>query len=349
MPGKKIIIFGVSGQDGSYLAKLLLSKGFKVYGTSRDAEVQKFSNLKTLGIKERISVVSVAINDFGSVFQCIKNISPDVIYNLASQSSVALSFSQPHETMESIELGTLNILESIRLYGKEIKFYNACSSECFGDTGETKADEKTPFNPLSPYAVSKAAAFWTVKNYREAYGISACSGILFNHESPLRQDRFVTKKIINAENKIAYIDINYILNNSLAGQSISKHIQEIKEKKNIEFTSIEKRLKDEETKIIKQKNIIKKNEFEEQVNKLREEVNEYNKNKEIFKEEIKAKKIKYTKIILNKLNPIISNYVEENSITIVFPKKNIIIAKKDLDITKLIMDLLNNQLNKIDF
>ena len=198
MPGKKIIIFGVSGQDGSYLAKLLLSKGFKVYGTSRDAEVQKFSNLKTLGIKERISVVSVAINDFGSVFQCIKNISPDVIYNLASQSSVALSFSQPHETMESIELGTLNILESIRLYGKEIKFYNACSSECFGDTGETKADEKTPFNPLSPYAVSKAAAFWTVKNYREAYGISACSGILFNHESPLRQDRFVTKKIINA-------------------------------------------------------------------------------------------------------------------------------------------------------
>ena len=198
MPGKKIIIFGVSGQDGSYLAKLLLSKGFKVYGTSRDAEVQKFSNLKILGIKERISVVSVAINDFGSVFQCIKNISPDVIYNLASQSSVALSFSQPHETMESIELGTLNILESIRLYGKEIKFYNACSSECFGDTGETKADEKTPFNPLSPYAVSKAAAFWTVKNYREAYGISACSGILFNHESPLRQDRFVTKKIINA-------------------------------------------------------------------------------------------------------------------------------------------------------
>ena len=198
MPGKKIIIFGVSGQDGSYLAKLLLSKGFKVYGTSRDAEVQKFSNLKTLGIKERISVVSVAINDFGSVFQCIKNISPDVIYNLASQSSVALSFSQPHETMESIELGTLNILESIRLYGKEIKFYNACSSECFGDTGETKADEKPPFNPLSPYAVSKAAAFWTVKNYREAYGISACSGILFNHESPLRQDRFVTKKIINA-------------------------------------------------------------------------------------------------------------------------------------------------------
>ena len=198
MPGKKIIIFGVSGQYGSYLAKLLLSKGFKVYGTSRDAEVQKFSNLKILGIKERISVVSVAINDFGSVFQCIKNISPDVIYNLASQSSVALSFSQPHETMESIELGTLNILESIRLHGKEIKFYNACSSECFGDTGEKKADEKTPFNPLSPYAVSKASAYWMVKNYREAYGIPGCSGILFNHESPLRQNRFVTKKIINA-------------------------------------------------------------------------------------------------------------------------------------------------------
>tara|TARA_B100000029_G_scaffold301281_1_gene294184 strand:- start:41966 stop:42931 length:966 start_codon:yes stop_codon:yes gene_type:complete len=198
MSRKKAIIFGISGQDGSYLAKSLLSKGVKVFGTSRDAEVQEFSNLRKLGIKQQISFFSVAINDFGSVFQCIKKISPDVIYNLASQSSVALSFSQPHETMESIELGTLNILESIRLYGKEIKFYNACSSECFGDTGQEKADENTPFNPLSPYAVSKTAAYWMVKNYREAYDISACSGILFNHESPLRQDRFVTKKIINA-------------------------------------------------------------------------------------------------------------------------------------------------------
>jgi len=153
----------------------------------------------------------------------------------------------------------------------------------------------------------------------------------------------------NAENKIAYIDINHILNNSLAGQSISKHIQEIKEKKNIEFASIEKRLTDEETKIVNQKNIIEKEKFEEQVNKLREEVNKYRKSKKIFNDEIKAKKIKYTKIILNKLNPIISKYVEENSITIVFPKKNIIIAKKNLDITKLIMELLNNQLNKVDF
>ena len=195
---KKTIIFGISGQDGSYLARLLLEKGYEVYGTSRDAELQNFKNLKKLGIIKRVNLSSVAINDFGSVSQCIQNISPDQIYNLAGQSSVAISFDQPHETLKSIEMGTLNILESIRLFGKEIKLYNACSSECFGDTGSTVADETTPFQPRSPYAVAKAESYWMVATYREAYNIFACSGILFNHESPLRPDNFVTQKIVQA-------------------------------------------------------------------------------------------------------------------------------------------------------
>ena len=200
---KRVLIIGISGQDGPYLAALLLDKGYEVYGTSRDAELHSFDNLKKLGIIEKVSLLSVALNDFGSVYQCIQNNSPDQIYNLAGQSSVGLSFDQPHETLESIEMGTLNILESIRLMGGKTKLYNACSSECFGDTGSTGADETTPFQPRSPYAVAKAASFWMVKNYREAYNIPACSGILFNHESPLRPDRFVTQKIVKAAVEIS--------------------------------------------------------------------------------------------------------------------------------------------------
>jgi len=152
-----------------------------------------------------------------------------------------------------------------------------------------------------------------------------------------------------AENTIAYININHILNNSKVGQSISKHIQKIKEKKINEFKLIEKQLSDKEKNIIKKKNIVDKSEFEKQVNILKEEVDKYRKQKKSFNKEIDKKKMKYTKIVLNTLNPIISNYVEENSISIVFPKKNIIIAKKNLDITNPVMELLNNQLNEIDF
>ena len=152
-----------------------------------------------------------------------------------------------------------------------------------------------------------------------------------------------------AENKIAYIDKNHILNHSIVGQSISKHIKKIKEKKNNELVLIEKKLTDKEEDIIKKKNIIEKSEFEKQVNILKKEIGEYRNKKIKINEEIDKKKIKYTKIVLNTLNPIISKYVEENSITIVFPKKSIVIAKKNLDITTLIMDLLNNQLKKIDF
>ena len=154
---------------------------------------------------------------------------------------------------------------------------------------------------------------------------------------------------VNAENKIAYIDINNILNNSIVGQSISIYIKNIKENRNKEFSLIEKKLLDKENDIIKKKNILKKDEFENQVDILKKEITEYKDKKKKFNIEIDEKKIKYTKIVLNTLNPIISKYVEENSISIVFPKKNVIIAQKKLDITSIIMKLLNNQLKSIDF
>ena len=162
-----------------------------------------FQNLTRLGIRDQVRLESVTLTDFRSVLQALIKIQPDEVYNLAGQSSVGLSFQQPVETFESISIGTLNLLEAIRFASQPTKFYNACSSECFGDTGNTAADENTPFRPRSPYAVAKSAAFWEVANYREAYGLFACSGILFNHESPLRPERFVTKKIVSAAVRIA--------------------------------------------------------------------------------------------------------------------------------------------------
>lgn len=200
---KKALICGISGQDGAYLAQLLLNQGYSVCGTSRDAQISSFQNLLHLGIRDQVKLESMALTDFRSVLQVLTKIQPDEIYNLAGQSSVGLSFGQPVETLESIATGTLNLLEAVRFLGKPIKVYNAGSSECFGDTGETAADETTPFRPRSPYAVAKAAAFWEVANYREAYGLFACSGILFNHESPLRPERFVTQKIIAGVCRIA--------------------------------------------------------------------------------------------------------------------------------------------------
>lgn len=196
------LITGVSGQDGAYLAKLLLSKGYKVWGTSRDAQMVSFRNLDRLKIREELRLESVALNDFRSVIQVLFKTQPDEIYNLAGQSSVGLSFEQPVETQDSIYLGTLNLLEAIRFTGKQIRLYNASSSECFGELKDEAATEDSPFRPRSPYAVAKAAAFWQVANYREAYKIFACSGILFNHESPLRPERFVTKKIVSAARRI---------------------------------------------------------------------------------------------------------------------------------------------------
>jgi GDPmannose 4,6-dehydratase len=200
---KRALICGIGGQDGAYLARLLLDKGYEVTGTSRDATAARFDNLVRLGIREKVRTVSMAVNDFRSVLSVIKNVAPDEIYNLSGQSSVSLSFEQPVETMESIAIGTLNLLEAIRFVDSPIHFYNAGSSECFGDTGDEPATEVTPFHPRSPYAVAKTSAFGLVTNYREAYGLFACTGILFNHESVLRPERFVTQKIIRAAARIA--------------------------------------------------------------------------------------------------------------------------------------------------
>lgn len=198
---KRALICGVSGQDGSYLAKFLLEKGYHVFGASRDAQASSFNNLKKLGIKDEINLISINITDFGNTLECISKIKPDEIYNLAGQSSVRLSFDQPHETHESISTGNLNLLEAVRFSNLPIKLYNAGSSECFGDSS-IPANENTIFHPRSPYAIAKATAFWQIANYREAYNLFTCTGILFNHESPLRPEHFVTKKIIAAACKI---------------------------------------------------------------------------------------------------------------------------------------------------
>lgn len=199
---KRALIFGVSGQDGAYLAKLLLEKGYEVHGTSRDHEISSFANLSKLGIRDSVRLRSMTCSEFRSVLTTLQSVEADEVYNLSGQTSVALSFSYPVETFESISVGTLNILESLRLLKHGSRFYSAGSSEVFGNT-ETPASELTAFRPRSPYATAKAAAHYSVANYREAYGLFACSGILFNHESPLRPARFVTRKIVSAAVRIA--------------------------------------------------------------------------------------------------------------------------------------------------
>jgi GDPmannose 4,6-dehydratase len=200
---RRALIFGISGQDGAYLAQLLIAKGYAVTGTSRDAAVSSGAGLRALGVHEDVRTVSAALVDFRSVLTTIRQYQPDEIYNLAGQSSVGLSFEQPVETMESIVFGTLNILEAMRFEQRAIRFYNAGSGESFGDTRAAAATEDTAFRPRSPYAVAKSSAHQLLANYREAYGLYACTGILFNHESPLRPTRFVTQKIIGAAARIA--------------------------------------------------------------------------------------------------------------------------------------------------
>jgi len=200
---RRALICGVSGQDGAYLAALLISKGYAVCGTSRDAQLARFTGLRELGLLDQIQCASMTLVDFRSVLQLLAKFEPDEVYNLAGQSSVGLSFDQPVETLESIATGTLNLLEAIRFRGRAVRLYNAGSSECFGDTRDGPANEETAFRPRSPYAVAKSAAHWEVANYREAYKLFACSGILFNHESPLRPERFVTRKVVSAAVRIA--------------------------------------------------------------------------------------------------------------------------------------------------
>ncbi len=199
----KILIAGITGQDGAYLARHALARGDQVYGTTRDAASADRSRLRAVGVDARIQLFSMLPADFRSVLRVIAEVRPEEIYFLAGQTSVGLSFEQPVEAIESIATGLLNVLEAIRFVDPTIRLFNAGSSECFGDTGRAPATEDTPFRPLSPYAVAKATAHNLVVNYRVAYGLFACTGILFNHESPLRPPRFVTQKIVHGARDIA--------------------------------------------------------------------------------------------------------------------------------------------------
>jgi GDPmannose 4,6-dehydratase len=199
---KKALIAGVTGQDGAYLSQHLLTLGYRVVGTSRDAQNCDTERLKRLQINSDVELISLAPNDFRSVLKVLSSELPDEIYNLAGQTSVGLSFEQPVECMESIASGTLNFLEVLRYLNNPCRLFSAGSTECFGDTGGEPANETTAFHPRSPYGVAKSTAFWQVANYREAYNMYCCTGILANHESPLRPTRFVTQKIINGVKQI---------------------------------------------------------------------------------------------------------------------------------------------------
>ena len=202
---KIALITGITGQDGAYLAELLLSKGYEVHGIKRRSSLFNTDRIDHLyqgpDEKDRKFVLHHGdLTDSSSLIHIIGKVQPDEIYNLAAQSHVAVSFEEPEYTANSDALGTLRVLEAIRILGltKKTKFYQASTSELFGDVQETPQTEKTPFYPRSPYAVAKMYAYWIVVNYREAYGIFACNGILFNHESPLRGETFVTRKITRA-------------------------------------------------------------------------------------------------------------------------------------------------------
>ncbi|MFN9872614.1 MAG: GDP-mannose 4,6-dehydratase [Cyanobacteriota bacterium] len=196
------LIAGITGQDGAYLARHLLTAGYRVVGSSRDAQNCDTSRLQRLGIGDDVELISLAPNDFRSVLKALSSLQPTEIYNLAGQTSVGLSFEQPVECMESIAGGTLNFLEVLRYLRIPSRLFSAGSSESFGDTQLEPANESTAFHPRSPYAVAKSTAFWQVANYREAYGIFCCTGILANHESPLRPQRFVTQKIVEGVRRI---------------------------------------------------------------------------------------------------------------------------------------------------
>ncbi|HIG96619.1 TPA: GDP-mannose 4,6-dehydratase [Candidatus Woesearchaeota archaeon] len=199
---KVALITGITGQDGAYLAKFLLSKGYKVYGTYRRLSTPNFWRLQALGVLDKVELVSFDLIDQSSMLNILKKIKPDEIYNLAAQSFVGASFEQPVSTAEITALGLPRILDVMRILCPQAKFYQASSSEMFGKVQQIPQNEKTPFYPRSPYAAAKLYAHWVTINYREAYNLFTCSGILFNHESPLRGLEFVTRKITNAVARI---------------------------------------------------------------------------------------------------------------------------------------------------
>jgi GDPmannose 4,6-dehydratase len=209
---KKALITGVTGQDGAYLAELLLDKGYEVHGIKRRTSLFNTDRIDHLyqdphDAEQRFILHHGDMTDSSSLTRIIQQVQPDEIYNLAAQSHVAVSFEEPEYTAESDALGTLRLLEAIRILGleKKTRFYQASTSELYGKVQEIPQTETTPFYPRSPYAVAKLYAYWIVVNYREAYGIYACNGILFNHESPIRGETFVTRKITRA---LARIKLN---------------------------------------------------------------------------------------------------------------------------------------------
>lgn len=201
----KALVFGITGQDGTFLSQHLIKKGYKVCGVARGGATDYFNNLKLLKVDqpENIEIVNFDVSDFYKVNELILSFKPTEIYNLSGQASVGLSYKQPFEAIDSIVNGTLNVLESIRNQNKQVRFYNAGSGEVFGDTRGEAVRENSDFNLKSPYAVAKASAYNLVKSYRETYGIFACTGLLFNHESNLRPVNYVTKKIVKAAHNIS--------------------------------------------------------------------------------------------------------------------------------------------------
>jgi GDPmannose 4,6-dehydratase len=193
---KVAIITGVTGQDGAYLSKLLLEKGYEVVGLTRSYTSNQVGSLKQLGIEKEVNLQGCDITDFSQLFKIFKTFQPTEIYNLAAQSSVSLSFKQPIGTMKFNIESVLNLLESIRLFNPFIRFYQASSSEMFGKIHQLPITENEIFHPLSPYAISKASAHWITVNYREAYDLFTSCGVLFNHESYLRSNNFFVKKVI---------------------------------------------------------------------------------------------------------------------------------------------------------
>ena len=201
---KKALITGITGQDGAYLSKFLLDKGYEVIGLTRGQSSENLYKLKYLGILNSIKIIECDLLDFPNILNIIKKVSPDEIYNLSAQSSVGNSFNQPIDTFHFNTISVLNILESIKISNENIKFYQASSSEMFGKVKKLPIDENTPMHPLSPYAVSKASSHWLTINYRESYSLFACCGILFNHESFLRSKNFFIKKVIQDSIDISF-------------------------------------------------------------------------------------------------------------------------------------------------
>lgn len=202
MKSKRALITGITGQDGAYLAKFLLNKNYTVYGTFRRLSTPNFWRLSYLGIQDKINFISADLFDFSSLIEAIKIAKPDEIYHLAAQSYVGASFDQPLTSGEYTGLAVTRMLESIRLTDPQIKYYQASSSEIFGNSDTHSQSENTPFRPQSPYAVAKLYGYWTTKIYRDGYNMFTTNGILFNHESPTRGLEFVTRKISNAVARI---------------------------------------------------------------------------------------------------------------------------------------------------